>query len=84
MNKIPHLVNSNKFNTINQNCVIINPIQTFEKKIITKYDKEEISNLAVNINLIVKYQQNIRVRKPTPSHFFGKGQISNFKIFLLK
>ena len=84
MNKIPHLVNSNKFNNINQNCVIINPIQTFEKKIITKYDEEEISNLAININLVVKYQQNIRVRKPTPSHFFGKGQISNFKIFLNK
>ena len=84
MNKIPHLVNSNKFNSINQNCVIINPIQTFEKKIITKYDEEEISNLAVNINLVVKYQQNIRVRKPTPSHFFGKGQISNFKISLNK
>ena len=84
MNKIPHLVNTNKLNTINQNCVIINPIQTFEKKIITKYDEEEISNLAININLVVKYQQNIRVRKPTPSHFFGKGQISNFKILLNK
>ena len=84
MNKVSHLINSNIFNNINQNCVIINPIQTFEKKIITKYDEEEISNLAVNINLIVKYQQNIRVRKPTPSHFFGKGQISNFKIFLNK
>ena len=84
MNKIPHLVKSNKLNTINQNCVIINPIQTFEKKIITKYDEEEISNLAININLVVKYQQNIRVRKPSPSHFFGKGQISNFKIFLNK
>ena len=84
MNKVSHLINSNIFNNINQNCVIINPIQTFEKKIITKYDEEEISNLAVNINLVVKYQQNIRVRKPTPSHFFGKGQISNFKIFLNK
>jgi len=84
MNKIPHLVNSNRFNTINQNCVIINPIQTFEKKIITKYDEKEISNLAININLVVKYQQNIKVRKPTPSHFFGKGQVNNFKIFLNK
>jgi len=84
MNKVSHLVNSNIFNTINQNCVIINPIQTFEKKIITKYDEEEITNLALSINLIVKYQQNIRIRKPTPSYFFGKGQISNFKIFLNK
>ena len=84
MNKNLHLDKVNKFNAINQNCVIINPVQTFEKKIITKYDEEEISNLAVNINLVVKYQQNIRVRKPTPSHFFGKGQISNFKISLNK
>ena len=84
MNKIPHLVKVVKFKTINQNCVIINPIQTFEKKIITKYDEEEITNLALNINLIVKHQQNIRIRKPTPSYFFGKGQISNFKIFLNK
>ena len=84
MNKISHLVNSNIFNTTNQNCVIINPIQTFQKKKITKYDEEEITNLALNINLIVKHQQNIRIRKPTPSYFFGKGQISNFKIFLNK
>ena len=84
MNKVSHLINSNIFNNINQNCVIINPIQTFEKKIITKYDEEEITNLALNINLIVKHQQNIRIRKPTPSYFFGKGQISNFKIFLNK
>ena len=84
MNKVSHLVNSNIFNTINQNCVIINPIQTFEKKIITKYDEEEITNLALSINLIVKYQQNIRIRKPTPSYFFGKGQVSIFKIFLNK
>ena len=84
MNKVSHLVHSNIFNTINQNCVIINPIQTFEKKIITKYDEEEITNLALNINLIVKHQQNIRIRKPTPSYFFGKGQVSNFKIFLNK
>ena len=84
MNKVSHLINSNIFNNINQNCVIINPIQTFEKKIITKYDEEEITNLALNINLIVKHQQNIRIRKPTPSYFFGKGQVSNFKIFLNK
>jgi len=84
MNKISYLANSNKLNVINQNCVIINPIQTFEKKIITKYDEEEMSNLATNINLVVKYQQNIKIRKPTPSYFFGKGQISNFKIFLKK
>jgi len=84
MNKISHLVNSNIFNTTNQNCVIINPIQTFQKKKITKYDEQEIINLALSINLIVKHQQNIRIRKPTPSYFFGKGQISNFKIFLNK
>ena len=84
MNKISHLVNSNIFNTTNQNCVIINPIQTFQKKKITRYDEQEITNLALSINLIVKHQQNIRIRKPTPSYFFGKGQISNFKIFLNK
>ena len=84
MNKISHLVNSNIFNTINQNCVIINPIQTFQKKKITKYDEQEIINLALSINLIVKHQQKIRIRKPTPSYFFGKGQINNFKIFLNK
>ena len=84
MNKISHLVNSNIFNTTNQNCVIINPIQTFQKKKITRYDEQEITNLALSINLIVKHQQNIRIRKPTPSYFFGKGQINNFKIFLNK
>ena len=84
MNKNLHLDKVNKFNAINQNCVIINPVQTFEKKIITKYDEEEISNLAENINLAVKYQQNIKIKKPTPSHFFGKGQVNNFKIFLNK
>ena len=84
MNKIPHLVNSSKFNTINQNCVIINPIQTFEKKITTKYDEKEISNLVKSINLIVKYQKNIKIRKPTSPYFFGKGQVGNFKIYLKK
>ena len=84
MNKISYLDNSSKFNVVNQNCVIINPIQTYEKKISTKYDEDEISNLATNINLVVKYQTNIKIRKPTPSYFFGKGQVSNFKIFLKK
>ena len=84
MNKIPHLVKVNKLNVEYQHCIIINPVQKYLKKIITKYDEQEISNLAKNINLIVKYQQNIKIRKPTPSHFFGKGQISNFKIFLNK
>ena len=84
MNKLPQLDKINKDDISNQNCVIINPIQVFERKKNTKYDEEEILNLAININLVVKYQQNIRVRKPTPSHFFGKGQISNFKILLNK
>ena len=84
MNKIPHLVKVNKLNVENQHCIIINPVQKYLKKVITKYDEQEISNLAKNINLIVKYQQNIKIRKPTPSHFFGKGQVSNFKIFLDK
>ena len=84
MNKIPHLVKVNKLNIENQHCIIINPVQKYLKKVITKYDEQEISNLAKNINLIVKYQQNIKIRKPTPSHFFGKGQVSNFKIFLDK
>ena len=48
----------------------------------TKYNEEEISNLAQNINLIVKYQKNIIIRKITPALFFGKGQVQNFKIYL--
>ena len=84
MNKIPHLEKVNNLNIEHQHCVIINPVQKYLKKVITKYDEQEISNLAKNINLIVKYQQNIKIRKPTPSHFFGKGQVSNFKIFLNK
>ena len=84
MNKIPQLVKVNKLNIDNQRCIIINPVQNYLKKVITKYDEQEISNLAKNINLIVKYQQNIKIRKPTPSHFFGKGQVSNFKILLNK
>ena len=82
MNKFLYLNKVNKFNDLNQNCIIINPVQQFEKKPITKYDEEEISNLAENINLIVKYQKNIKIRKPSPSVFFGKGQIESFKIYL--
>ena len=84
MNKILHLDKINKDNILNQNCVIINPIQVFERKKNTKYDEEEISNLAQNINLIVKYQKNIIIRKITPSLFFGKGQVQDFKIYLKK
>ena len=84
MNKIPHLDKINKDNILNQNCIIINPIQVFERKKNTKYDEEEISNLAQNINLIVKYQKNIIIRKITPSLFFGKGQVQDFKIYLKK
>ena len=84
MNKFLYLNKVNKFNDLNQNCIIINPVQQFEKKPITKYDEEEISNLAENINLIVKYQKNIKIRKPSPSVFFGKGQIESFKIYLKK
>ena len=54
MNKIPHLVKVNKLNVENQHCIIINPVQKYLKKVITKYDEQEISNLAKNINLIVK------------------------------
>ena len=84
MNKIPHLDKISNENILNQNCIIINPIQVFERKKNTKYDEEEISNLAQNINLIVKYQKNIIIRKITPSLFFGKGQVQNFKIYLKK
>ncbi len=84
MNKIPYFINENKFKSENLNCVIINPINIFEKKIITKYDEKEISNLAKNISLIVKFEKNIRIRKPTPSYYFGKGQVSSFKIYLKK
>ena len=82
MNKVPHLNKISKDNNLNQNCIIINPIQVFERKKNTKYNEEEISNLAQNINLIVKYQKNIIIRKITPALFFGKGQVQNFKIFL--
>lgn len=84
MNKIPHLDKISKDNILNQNCIIINPIQIFERKKNTKYDEEEISNLAQNINLIVKYQKNIIIRKITPALFFGKGQVQDFKIYLIK
>ena len=84
MNKIPHLDKINKDNVLNQNCIIINPIQVFERKKNTKYDEEEILSLAQNINLIVKYQKNIIIRKITPSLFFGKGQVQNFNIYLKK
>ena len=82
MNKVPHLNKISKDNNLNQNCIIINPIQVFERKNNTKYNEEEISNLAQNINLIVKYQKNIIIRKITPALFFGKGQVQNFKIYL--
>ena len=82
MNKVPHLNKISKDNNLNQNCIIINPIQVFERKKNTKYNEEEISNLAQNINLIVKYQKNIIIRKITPALFFGKGQVQNFKIYL--
>ena len=84
MNKNPHLDKISKDNILNQNCIIINPIQIFERKKNTKYDEEEISNLAQNINLIVKYQKNIIIRKITPALFFGKGQVQDFKIYLIK
>ena len=82
MNKVPHLNKISKDNNLNQNCIIINPIQVFERKKNTKYNEEEISNLAQNINLIVKYQKNIIIRKITPALFFGKGQVQNFRIHL--
>ena len=82
MNKVPYLDKISKDNSLNQNCIIINPIQVFERKKNTKYNEEEISNLAQNINLIVKYQKNIIIRKITPALFFGKGQVQNFKIYL--
>ena len=82
MNKVPHLNKISKDNNLNLNCIIINPIQVFERKKNTKYNEEEISNLAQNINLIVKYQKNIIIRKITPALFFGKGQVQNFKIYL--
>ena len=51
MNKLPQLNKVNNDNILNQNCVIINPIQVFERKKNTEYDEEEISNLATNISL---------------------------------
>ena len=82
MNKIPYINNkANDSKLLNENCVIINPI--FSKKN-SKYDEEEIFNLAENINLKVKYQENIKIRKITPSLYFGKGQVDNFKIYLKK
>ena len=32
MNKVPHLNKISKDNNLNQNCIIINPIQVFERK----------------------------------------------------
>ena len=84
MNKVPYLKKKNDYLiNRNDNCIIVNPFRLFEKKI-SIYDEEEISNLAENIDLNVKFNKNIKIRKPTPSHFFGKGQIENIKIITKK
>ena len=83
MNRVPYLNKNNHLIIKNDNCLIINPFQSFEKKI-TRNDEEEICNLAENINLKVVYKENIRIRKATPSYLFGKGQINNIKILLKK
>ena len=58
MNKIPYINNkANDSKLLNENCVIINPI--FSKKN-SKYDEEEIFNLAENINL-----KALRLMPPT-------------------
>ena len=82
MNKIPYLVENNKNNIRNENCVIINPILHSRRNINTKYQEEEILNLAKSINLTVPLNESLKIRQISPSHFFGKGQINNLKLNL--
>ena len=82
MNKIPYLVENNKNNIRNENCVIINPILHSRRNMNTKYQEEEILNLAKSINLTVPLNESLKIRQISPSHFFGKGQINNLKLNL--
>jgi len=82
MNKIPYLVENNKNNIRNENCVIINPILHSRRNTNTKYQEEEILNLAKSINLTVPLNESLKIRQISPSHFFGKGQINNLKLNL--
>ena len=81
MNNFFYLKDSNTFTEIN-NCIILNPVLRFLKKKITKFDINESINLAKSISLNVKFTKTINIKKPTPSLFFGKGQINEFKIYL--
>ena len=84
MNKIPYLEKINKNNVNNENCIIINPLLYPRKNINTKYQEEEILNLAKSINLTIPLNESLKIRKISPSHFFGKGQINNLKLNLKK
>jgi len=84
MNKIPYLEKINKNNANNENCIIINPLLYPRKNINTKYQEEEILNLAKSINLTIPLNESLKIRKISPSHFFGKGQINNLKLNLKK
>tara|TARA_B100001123_G_scaffold409288_1_gene503287 strand:- start:5319 stop:6524 length:1206 start_codon:yes stop_codon:yes gene_type:complete len=83
MNKVPYLDKINKLNNTQSNCIIITPFQRISKESLD-YKEKEIINLAENINLNVVYHHSIKIRKISPSQYFGKGQAENFKIYLKK
>ena len=83
MNKVPYLDKINKLNNTQSNCIIVTPFQRIKKESLD-YKEKEIINLADNINLNVVYHHSIKIRKISPSQYFGKGQAENFKIYLKK
>tara|TARA_Y100001960_G_scaffold333332_1_gene437832 strand:- start:1760 stop:2965 length:1206 start_codon:yes stop_codon:yes gene_type:complete len=83
MNKVPYLDKINKLNNTQSNCIIVTPFQRISKESLD-YKEKEIINLAENINLNVVYHHSIKIRKISPSQYFGKGQAENFKIYLKK
>ena len=83
MNKVPYLDKINKLNNTQSNCIIVTPFQRINKESLD-YKEKEIINLAENINLNVVYHHSIKIRKISPSQYFGKGQAENFKIYLKK
>ena len=83
MNKVPYLDKINKLNNTQSNCIIVTPFQRINKESLD-YKEKEIINFAENINLNVVYHHSIKIRKISPSQYFGKGQAENFKIYLKK
>ena len=68
-----------EFNEIS-NCIIINPI--FVSNYNNQNNNTEIYNLVKSIDLNVKKHESLKIRKPSPTLLFGKGQIEKIKILL--